>query len=494
MSEMNSFQFPDQAGPNRSADSDAIKPANLVGHALFERIGVGGMGEVFRCGDDALGRNLAIKVIKADRCGDEAAERRFFREARVTGSLQHPGIVPIHNLGRLADGRLCYTMKLVRGRTFADILRDEPTGPERLPHLLAIVEKVCQAVAYAHSKGVLHRDLKPSNVMVGKFGEVQVMDWGLAKVLSREDSTVRTAAVEEEACTLLYTTPASMSEDMSRTGAALGTPSYMPPEQAMGERELVDERADVFALGAILCELLTGSPPYRGGPRDELLRRARRGDLAEPLGRLERCGADAALVQLCRECLAAEREGRPRNADVVAKRLAEYQADVQERLRRAERELAAAQARVEEVQILLLFGEGLTNEEAAVRLGWPVGRLLKARQRLHECSTRPGVSLTAGEVVTPMAASSGEAVAPPIATTAAARLALDGTVRASAAVTALADQAIQGAALSKVKIVLVLLLAALAGLAGLVVIFGWVAAVFAAAVLAVLLLLRYSFT
>jgi serine/threonine-protein kinase len=183
--------------------------------------------------------------------------------------------------------------------------------------------------------------------MVGKFGEVQVMDWGLAKVLPREDSTVK-AAVEEEAGTVLYTTPASMSEDMSRTGAALGTPSYMPPEQAMGERELVDERADVFALGAILCELLTGSPPYRGGHRDELLRRARRGDLGEALGRLEQCGADTALVQLCRECLAPEREGRPRNADVVAKRLAAYQADVQERLRRAELERAAAQIKAQE--------------------------------------------------------------------------------------------------------------------------------------------------
>jgi tetratricopeptide (TPR) repeat protein len=320
---------------------------NAVGHALFERIGVGGMGEVYRCGDDALQRDLAIKVIKAELRGRDNAEERFVREARITGSLQHPGIVPIHHLGRLADGRLCYTMKLVRGRTLADMLRDEADGLERLPHLLTIVEKVCQAVAYAHIKGVIHRDLKPSNVMVGKFGEVQVMDWGLAKVLSREDSAGRTV-VEEEAGTLLYTTPASPSEDMSRTGAAMGTPSYMPPEQAMGERELVDERADVFALGAILCELLTGFPPYRGGLRDELLRRARRGDLAEALGRLERCGADAALVDLCRDCLAAAREGRPRHAGVVAERLASYHAEVRERLRQAELERARAEVQAQE--------------------------------------------------------------------------------------------------------------------------------------------------
>jgi serine/threonine-protein kinase len=131
---------------------------------------------VYRCGDDALGRDLALKVLRSELRCNAVAQERFLREARLTGALQHPGIVPIHQLCRLADGRPCYTMKLVRGRTLDDILRDEPDGPERLPRLLAVVEKVCQAVAFAHSKGVIHRDLKPDNVMVGEFGEVQVMD------------------------------------------------------------------------------------------------------------------------------------------------------------------------------------------------------------------------------------------------------------------------------------------------------------------------------
>jgi serine/threonine-protein kinase len=247
------------------------------------------MGEVYRC-TDAFQRDLAIKVLRPELDGDATAEERFLREALLTGSLQHPGIVPVHNLGKLADGRPCYTMKLVRGRTLAEMLRDEAAGPERLSRLLAIVEKVCQAVAFAHSKGVIHRDLKPSNVMVGEFGEVQVMDWGLAKQLSRAEPIPVTAEATEEVETVGRVEEA---EGLSRAGAALGTPAYMPPEQAQGDWDIVDERADVFALGAILCEVLTGRPPYYGAYRDELLRRARRGDLVEALGRLVNCGADA---------------------------------------------------------------------------------------------------------------------------------------------------------------------------------------------------------
>jgi hypothetical protein len=331
MSETNALSSPDSlTGPSLAADTEATRAFHLAGHALFEVIDVGGMGEVYRCGDDALQRDLAIKILRAELRGDAGAEARFLREARLTGSLQHPGIVPVHHLGRLADGRPCYTMKLVR---------DEPAGPERLPRLLAIVEKVAQAVAFAHSKGVLHRDLKPSNIMVGEFGEVQVMDWGLAKQLS----CVEPAPPPDEATQDVETVGrAEEAEGLSRAGAALGTPAYMPPEQAAGDWDIVDERADVFALGAILCEVLTGRPPYHGASRDDLLRRARRGDLAEALGRLKRCGADAALVVLCRDCLAPEREGRPRQAGVVAERLASYQAEVRERLRQAELERARA--------------------------------------------------------------------------------------------------------------------------------------------------------
>ncbi|HTU92576.1 MAG TPA: tetratricopeptide repeat protein [Gemmataceae bacterium] len=341
MSETNSL-LPLEKTTDESRPADtATTNLEASGHALFERLGVGGMGEVYRCGDDALQRDLAVKILKPELRGDADAEQRFLREARLTGSLQHPGIVPVHHLGQLADGRPCYTMKLVRGRTFADMLRDEPEGPERLPRLLAAIEKVCQAVAFAHSKGVIHRDLKPSNVMVGEFGEVQVMDWGLAKELSRSEPAPPPEATESVE-TAAWT---KEGEGLSRAGLALGTPAYMPPEQAAGDWDIVDERADVFALGAILCEMLTGRPPYHGANRDDLLRRARRGDMAEALGRLAKCGADAVLVDLCRECLAAERLQRPRHAGVVAERLAAYQAEVRERLRQAELQRARAEVK-----------------------------------------------------------------------------------------------------------------------------------------------------
>jgi serine/threonine protein kinase len=316
-------------------------------YELLETLGQGGMGEVYRCSDPALGRDLAIKVMKASLRGHAKIEQRFLREARITGSLQHPGIVSIHNLGRLADGRLHYTMRLVRGQTFAAILKEEAGKPECLPYLLSIFEKICQAAAYAHSKRIIHRDLKPGNVMVGKFGEVQVMDWGLAKVLGSEDAPAGSEEKTDSASTRIATeidTPV----ELTRTGSGFGTPAYMPPEQALGEWDAVDERADVFALGSILCELLTGQPAYRGSDGEEVYRRAKRGDMTEALERLHQCQADTALVALCRECLSAEREPRPRDAGVVAKRAAEHQAEVQERLRRAEMERVEEQLKARE--------------------------------------------------------------------------------------------------------------------------------------------------
>jgi tetratricopeptide (TPR) repeat protein len=331
---------------SRSINEAAL---DLRGYELLEPLGRGGMGEVFRGTDPALGRDLAVKVLRPELRGNTDAEARFQREARLTGALQHPNIVPVHNLGRLPDGRLYYTMKLVRGRTLAEMLA-EGTDPARLPGLLGIFEQVCQAVAYAHSKGVIHRDLKPANVMVGSFGEVQVMDWGLAKVLQGDAST-NTPAAQTGAGgdTLRRVWRIGCTADGGRTGV-VGTPAYMPPEQARDGARDVDERADVFGLGAILCEILTGRPPYDGESSDEVLRRAADGDTAQALARLASCGAGGELVVLCQECLAVQREGRPQDGRVVAERVQVYQAEVQERLRRAELERAAAAARLAEAK------------------------------------------------------------------------------------------------------------------------------------------------
>ena len=350
-------------GSDSTAATSLPIAMDLRGYELIEQLGKGGMGEVYRSCDPALHRDLAIKVMAASLRGHAEAEQRFLREARITGSLQHPGIVAVYNLGRLADGRLHYTMRLVRGRTFADILKEEAGKPERLPALLAIFEKVCEAVAYAHSKRVIHRDLKPGNIMVGKFGEVQVMDWGLAKLLSGDGATAEGPSADGG--TVIRTETRDTPPEATQLGSALGTPSYMSPEQAAGDWEVVDERADVFALGAILCEILTGAPPYRTTDAIGLLRRARRGDLADALERLEQCGADAALTVLCRQCLNPDRDARPRDAGTVVMLVSEYQAEVQERLRRAELERVAAQTRAREEQARALVEQERAREALA---------------------------------------------------------------------------------------------------------------------------------
>src|SRR5262245_8834332 len=162
----------------------ADDPPELPGHELMGRIDAGGMGVVWRVRDLEFQRTLAVKVMKSEACGNPNAVRRFLIEARITGQLAHPFIVPVHAKGQLPDGRPYFTMKLVEGQTLAALLEDRPEPAFRQMEMIRIFAQVCQAVAYAHSLGVIHRDLKPSNVMVGAFGEVQVMDWGLAKVLS----------------------------------------------------------------------------------------------------------------------------------------------------------------------------------------------------------------------------------------------------------------------------------------------------------------------
>jgi tetratricopeptide (TPR) repeat protein len=350
--------------PDNGTSGEPLPSLDLRGYELLEQLGSGGMGDVYRAADPALGRDLAVKVMKPELRGMAPAEQRFLREARVTGSLQHPSIVPVYNLGRLNDGRLHYTMRLVRGQTFANILKEESGKREQLPYLLTIFEKICQAAAYAHSKRVIHRDLKPSNVMVGRFGEVQVMDWGLAKLLASDDDNAGAKEMTETAGTRIPT-GADTPVDLSRTGSGFGTLAYMPSEQARGKWDMVDERADVFALGSILCEMLTGQPAYIGKTSNELIDRVERGDVTEALERLRECGAAAELTELCRDCLSPDRENRPRDAAVLAKRVAEYQAEVQERLRQAELQRVAAETRAREEQARALVEQERTREALA---------------------------------------------------------------------------------------------------------------------------------
>jgi serine/threonine-protein kinase len=311
-------------------------------YEVHGEIGRGGMGVVLRARDPDLNRDLALKVLRADRLDRPDAAQRFLEEAQIGAQLQHPNIVPIYEVSRIEDGRPYFTMELVRGRTLTDLLKDRPSPADDLSRFLTIFEQVCQAVAYAHSRRVIHRDLKPANVMVGAFGEVSVMDWGLAKVLPGPEAR---PGAEAEA---VRTVRSQTREARSRDGAVLGTPDYMAPEQARGLTERIDQRADVFGLGAVLCEILTGKPPYTAAQGWEVYQKALCADLSEAFARLDGCGADRELTALARVCLAADPQGRPGDGGAVAARVAAYQAGVQQRLQAAERDRAAAHARAQE--------------------------------------------------------------------------------------------------------------------------------------------------
>ena len=320
-------------------------------YQLFGEIARGGMGAVLKGRDVDLGRDLAVKVLLESHRDKPELVRRFVEEAQIGGQLQHPGIVPVYELGAFSDRRPFFTMKLVKGRTLADLLRARKSPAEELSRFLNIFESIAQTMAYAHVRGVIHRDLKPSNVMVGSFGEVQVMDWGLAKVLPQGGTSAdqpASRAEPEPPVSVIRTARSDSESDASQAGSILGTPGYMSPEQARGEIELVDERADVFGLGAILCEILTGEPAFTGRSPSETMRKAGRGELAEAFARLDAHADEPELIELARHCLAPEREDRLPHAGAVAERITGYLSSVQDRLRRAELERVKAEARTVE--------------------------------------------------------------------------------------------------------------------------------------------------
>lgn len=211
-------------------------------YEVHELIGRGGMGAVYRATDRTLHRDVALKVLPTEADQHDVI-RRLERESRVLASLEHPGIVAVHDAGSLGDGRPFYIMRLVRGRRLDEQARQESRG-QRLRRFLA----VCDAVSFAHSRGVIHRDLKPSNVMVGEFGEVLVLDWGVAKIAGSKEFDPVTGSD--------FVMGSDAGDDRTGDGVAVGTPGFMAPEQLSGDRSRVDTRVDVFGLGALLRDLL----------------------------------------------------------------------------------------------------------------------------------------------------------------------------------------------------------------------------------------------
>jgi serine/threonine-protein kinase len=267
----------------------------------------GGLGEVFVAEDTELHRPIALKQIQQRHADDANSRGRFLLEAEVTGGLEHPGIVPVYGLGLYPDGRPFYAMRLIKGESLKDALTRFHQAPDfrgaAFRQLLRRFLDVCNAVAYAHSRGVLHRDLKPGNVMLGPFGETLVVDWGLAKVVGRAHTRGDRAAEER---TLQ---PASLrGHEETVAGSALGTPGYMSPEQAAGRLDGLGPASDVYSLGATLYALLTGRAPFTGSDIGEVLRQVERGDWVPP--RRVQPAVPAALDAVCRKAMTLQAADR----------------------------------------------------------------------------------------------------------------------------------------------------------------------------------------
>ncbi len=283
-------------------------------YSVLRELGRGGMGIVYLATDEELGREVAIKIPNAVH--GTRLDHRLQLEARALATLEHPGIVPIHDAGRLVDGRLFYVMKRVEGRTLRQYLNTVRDLGERL----RVFERICEPVAFAHARGVIHRDLKPENVMVGAFGEVMVMDWGTVKTLPTADCGLPIGnadcglPIHNADCGLSIGSPESAAARRPQhtdSGMVIGTPGFMAPEQARGTAGAVDRRADVYGLGAILFLLLSDEVPVPG---------------AEPLIALQRRRVPRPLAAICARALETDPEYRYQAVDDLRDEVARYRA------------------------------------------------------------------------------------------------------------------------------------------------------------------------
>jgi len=238
----------------------------------------GGLGVVSVALDEELHREVALKEIQERYAGETQPRLRFLLEAEITGGLEHPGIVPVYGLGHHPDGRPFYAMRFVRGESLKEaVARFHPPNTLELRRLLSRFLDVCNAIAYAHSRGVLHRDIKPGNILLGPYGETLVVDWGLAKIVGRGEPGASEPSAEPT-----LRPPSASGTGETVPGTALGTPAYMSPEQAEGRLDLLGPASDVYSLGATLYVVLTGRAPFDGGDAAEVLPKVQRGQFARP--------------------------------------------------------------------------------------------------------------------------------------------------------------------------------------------------------------------
>ena len=329
-------------------------------YVIGKELGSGGGGRVVRAYDRILGRTVAMKLLSADLSSDQKLGARFMAEAQATGQLEHPNIVPIYDFGSLPSGEFFYTMREVRRHSLRDAIEGLRRGDPHyiaeytLVSLVTILRQVSQAVHYAHVRGVVHRDLKPDNIMVGDYGEILVMDWGLARILERPArmNLAERAAHEE-------------------TGHTLGTPAYMPPEQARGELEEVDEQSDIYSLGAVLYEMLTLEAPFGGDGPVETMWNVVDGQLVGPRTRAPDRGIPQELERICLRAMSRKKADRYASAREVAEVLEDWIEGLQPReaKRRVETGRRASQL-YEELSIRLVSLENAARERALEIEGW----------------------------------------------------------------------------------------------------------------------------
>lgn len=302
-------------------------------------LGAGGMGEVKLCHDSLIGRDVAVKVMHSGFGTDSDARSRFLREARVQGQLEHPSVVPVYDLGRNAQGEPFFTMKRVKGLTLEEVIEGHRRGDGAVldgysrRQLLTALSRVCLAVAFAHSRGVVHRDLKPSNIMLGDYGEVNVLDWGVAKIRGAAE----------------IVTPAGENLDApggTQAGTILGTPGFMAPEQARGEIDAIDERTDVYALGCILFELLALEPMHKGSTPQALLVNTVAGFQQSPSERSPHLSIPPELDEIVKKATQLEPSKRFESARAMhdaIERFLDGERDIERRKEQAQRHTLNAQ-------------------------------------------------------------------------------------------------------------------------------------------------------
>lgn len=346
-----------RAGESEVPDRGALRlpePANWR-YRVVKLVGRGGMSLVYMASDVLLNRPVAIKTVVPRPTLASVVARRLLREAFLTAGLQHPGIPPVHDAGYLADGRPYIVMKLVEGVTLSKLLKHHAglarsgVHSEEASELLTIFERVCEAVAFAHQNGVIHRDLKPGNVMIGRHGEVHVMDWGLGKRVRPSGSTEASGAssllpdmMDEHG----LGEEASVDDFVTRSGCWLGTPPYMAPEQVLRQHDRIDERTDVFGLGAMLYHILVGEPPFpvvRDGS-------AIVDEHNKALSKLEELQGWEGWTELCRRCMSLDPEDRFQDAGEVAAEVRRLRADADRRAREAELRAVESEVRAREIR------------------------------------------------------------------------------------------------------------------------------------------------